>query len=114
VEAKWLEEIHEQCPGVKVCLVALKCDLREDLGTQQKLEMRGEELVTYEEGLAVARRIRASRYLECSAKHGRGVAEVFQEAAKVSVRAPKQGQTRNSVDDDHHGARGFFGCFRRR
>jgi len=41
----------------------------------------------YEEGLAVARRIRASRYLECSAKHNRGVSEVFHEAARVALTA---------------------------
>lgn len=49
VENKWLEEIHEQCPGVKLCLVALKCDLRESEDTRQKLEMRGEKAVSYEE-----------------------------------------------------------------
>ena len=49
VENKWLEEIHEQCPGVKLCLVALKCDLRESEESRQKLELRGEKAVTYEE-----------------------------------------------------------------
>lgn len=49
VENKWLEEIHEQCPGVKVCLVALKCDLRESEETRQKLELRGEKPVSYEQ-----------------------------------------------------------------
>jgi Rho family protein len=45
------------------------------------------------QGLAVARRIRASRYLECSAKHNRGVQECFEESAKcaVSVRQAKGG-----------------------
>lgn len=33
----------------------------------------------YEEGLETARRIRASRYLECSAKFDRGVREAFDE-----------------------------------
>lgn len=138
VEVKWLEEIHEHCPGVKLCLVALKCDLREEPSVKERLSRQGEVPVSYEDvrrfnslamrnyhgiclillpreiqGLAVARRIRASRYLECSAKHGRGVNEVFQEAAKVSVRAPTKGQTRTSVDDDErHGVSKLFGCFR--
>ncbi|KAA1066843.1 Rho GTPase [Puccinia graminis f. sp. tritici] len=41
--------------------------------------------VDYEEGLATARRIRASRYLECSARQNRGVSEAFLEVAKVSI-----------------------------
>lgn len=42
---------------------ALKCDLREDSGVKEKLARRSLHPVTYEEGLAVARSIRASRYL---------------------------------------------------
>lgn len=67
----------------------------------------------YEEGLTVARRIRASRYLgeysqlrgvevigveierlsltECSSKHNRGVNEVFYEAARVSLSTKAKG-----------------------
>nr|GAT55095.1 predicted protein [Mycena chlorophos] len=85
VESKWLDEILEYCPGVKLVLVALKCDLRDDPTVKERLQRRGTHSVQYEEGLAVARRIRASRYLECSSKHNRGVAEVFYEAARVSL-----------------------------
>jgi len=42
---------------------ALKCDLREDLKIREQLAKRSSHPVTYEEGLAVARTIRASRYL---------------------------------------------------
>ena len=44
-------------------LSALKCDLREDRETQTRLARYGMHTVQYEEGLAVARRVRASRYL---------------------------------------------------
>ncbi|KAJ7065189.1 GTP-binding protein Rho3 [Mycena amicta] len=85
VESKWLDEILEYCPGVKLVLVALKCDLRDDLSVKERLHRHGAHPVQYEEGLTVARRIRASRYLECSSKHNRGVTEVFYEAARVSL-----------------------------
>ncbi|KAF7309569.1 GTP-binding protein Rho3 [Mycena indigotica] len=101
VESKWLDEILEYCPGVKLVLVALKCDLRDDSSVKDRLQRHGAHSVQYEEGLAVARRIRASRYLgtppfflpspqliplsECSSKHNRGVSEVFYEAARVSL-----------------------------
>ncbi|GAW09621.1 gtp-binding protein rho3 [Lentinula edodes] len=91
IETKWLDEILEFCPGVKLVLVALKCDLRDDYSIKERLQRYGTHPVQYEEGLAVARRIRASRYLECSSKHNRGVTEVFHEAARVSLSSRNRG-----------------------
>jgi hypothetical protein len=42
---------------------ALKCDLRDDPAVKEKLARRALHPVSYEEGLSVARAIRASRYL---------------------------------------------------
>lgn len=65
VESKWVAEIAENCPGVKLVLVALKCDLREqgrdddeDGGHEPKRPM-----IDYKQGLAVAEKIKALRYL---------------------------------------------------
>ncbi|KAG8821157.1 Rho GTPase [Serendipita sp. 400] len=91
VESKWIDEIIQYCRGVKLVLVACKCDLREDEETIQRLGRQGKRIIVYEEGLAVARRINASRYLECSAKHNRGVTEVFTEAARVAIGARAKG-----------------------
>ncbi|KIO07809.1 hypothetical protein M404DRAFT_135958 [Pisolithus tinctorius Marx 270] len=90
VETKWIEEIVEHCPGVKPP-AALKCDLRDDRNVAERLARHGLHSVQYEEGLAVARRIRASRYLECSSKHNRGVSEVFHEAARLSLSTRPKG-----------------------
>ncbi|KAH9443544.1 hypothetical protein Pst134EA_033010 [Puccinia striiformis f. sp. tritici] len=84
-ENKWLDRIIERCPGVRICLAALRCDLRDDPKTQAHLAEYGQRPIDYEEGLATARRIRASRYLECSARLNRGVSEAFLEVAKVSL-----------------------------
>ncbi|KAA1113208.1 Rho GTPase [Puccinia graminis f. sp. tritici] len=84
-ENKWLDQIIERCPGVKICMAALKCDLRDDPETRAHLAKQNQRPVDYEEGLATARRIRASRYLECSARQNRGVSEAFLEVAKVSI-----------------------------
>jgi hypothetical protein len=89
-------------------LLALKCDLRDDPTVRDRLQRYSMHAVQYEEGLAVARRIRASRYLgtfrtssglgghncgipECSSKHNRGVTEVFYEAARVSLSTRARG-----------------------
>ncbi|KAG8732978.1 Rho GTPase [Ceratobasidium sp. 423] len=45
---------------------ALKCDLRDDPLVRERLSRFGSRPVIYEEGLTVARRIRASRYLGTS------------------------------------------------
>jgi len=95
VESKWIDEILEYCPGVKLVLVALKCDLRDEPTVQDRLARYGLHTVQYEDGLAVARRIRASRYLECSSKHNRGVNEVFYEAARVSLSTRAKGSGYN-------------------
>lgn len=61
VESKWVAEIAENCPGVKLVLVALKCDLREQ-DQDDMAEAKG-PLIDYKQGLAVAEKIRALRYL---------------------------------------------------
>ncbi|CAF9928634.1 MAG: hypothetical protein GOMPHAMPRED_005187 [Gomphillus americanus] len=95
VESKWVGEITDNCPGVKLVLVALKCDLREkhaDDPEEEETTTPGLEktFIDYDTGLAVAKRIQALRYLECSAKRNRGVNEAFTEAARValSVKGP--------------------------
>ena len=110
VESKWVGEIAENCQGVKLVLVALKCDLRErhsddDDDGEDTGAIKEKDMITYKEGLEVARRIQALRYLgmkdyrfnkieawpplnmcaECSAKRNRGVNEAFTEAARVAL-----------------------------
>jgi len=94
IESKWKQEIEENCPGVKIVLVALKCDLREE--EEEKAAQPGatdnkKPMIDYHQGLKVAQAIKASRYLECSAMKNRGVREAFNEAARValSVKSPE-------------------------
>lgn len=132
VQTKWVSEIVDHCEGVKLVLVALKCDLRslEDStgsnsstqgtgsNTQAKISNNADnsgenvtndgsgksstgnlnkakpppkKLITYEEGLEVAKKIGALRYLECSAKKNRGVNEAFTEAARCALSAKPKG-----------------------
>ncbi|KAK6522097.1 Rho GTPase [Arthrobotrys megalospora] len=94
VEQKWVGEIADNCQGVKLVLVALKCDLREEAASEGP--EKASEFISYAEGLAVAERIKALRYLECSAKINRGVNEAFSEAARVALTAKPQGATASS------------------
>jgi Rho family protein len=71
IESKWVGEIADNCPRVRIVLVALKCDLRERAGDdddETNGEVEGQErekksMVDYQQGLTVARRIGALRYL---------------------------------------------------
>ncbi|KAJ4286108.1 Rho GTPase [Kalmusia sp. IMI 367209] len=84
VETKWVGEIAENCPGVKLVLVALKCDLRKRDEDDEEAQPE-KPMIQYDEGLKVAERIKALRYLECSAMKNRGVNEAFTEAARVAL-----------------------------
>lgn len=90
--------------------MALKCDLRTDddddgANDDPSQPRKDNDMINYKEGLEVARRIQALRYLgnphllptaipgdqllifgtECSAKRNRGVNEAFTEAARVAL-----------------------------
>ena len=105
VESKWVGEIAENCPNTKLVLVALKCDLREaddeeggaaagesgqEGGGGGAPQREKKAMIGYDAGLEVARRINASRYLECSAMRNRGVNEAFTEAARVALTVRKE------------------------
>lgn len=106
VESKWVGEIADNCPGVKLVLVALKCDLREGSEDDDDAAAAAEgadgqrekkPMINYEQGLEVARRINALRYLECSAMRNRGVNEAFTEAARVALSVKKDKQDQKCV-----------------
>ena len=64
VETKWKQEIEENCPGVKLVLVALKCDLREAQDDEEEnVNEPRRPMVEYKQGLQVAQNIKALRYL---------------------------------------------------
>ena len=66
VESKWVGEIAENCQGVKLVLVALKCDLRErGSDDEDQVDQNGREkvMIDYKQGLETAKRIQALRYL---------------------------------------------------
>lgn len=70
-----MAEITEHCQGVKVVLVALKCDLREEHekdedGQEDQTETPPKQVIQYQEGLEVARKIGALRYLGMSDETG--------------------------------------------
>ena len=65
VASKWTAEIAENCPGVKMVLTALKCDLRKDEDLNDN-----PNAISFDEGLAKAKEIGAVKYLGKSLRVG--------------------------------------------
>lgn len=84
VKAKWYPEIEHHAPGVPIILVGTKLDLRDDKATAEALRAKKMEPVSYEQALAVAKEIRAHKYLECSALTQRNLKSVFDEAIRCA------------------------------
>ncbi|EZF70663.1 hypothetical protein H105_07108 [Trichophyton soudanense CBS 452.61] len=83
VKAKWYPEIEHHAPNVPIILVGTKLDLREDKATADALRSKKMEPVSYEQALAVAKEIKAQKYLECSALTQRNLKSVFDEAIRA-------------------------------
>jgi Ras-related C3 botulinum toxin substrate 1 len=82
---KWHPEVSHHCPGVPILLVGNKLDLKEDPEIIENLRASKQEPVGRTQGLACAKRIGAVKYMECSAKTGKGLREIFTTAAEVVV-----------------------------
>ena len=103
----WISEIKHFCPNVPIILVGNKKDLRNDPATIKgklcslkiissqfsnhlsiittELAKMKQEPVKPEEGRAMAEKISAFAYLECSAKSKEGVREVFETATRAAL-----------------------------
>ncbi|XP_053768003.1 transforming protein RhoA isoform X2 [Desmodus rotundus] len=83
----WTPEVQHYCPGAPVILVGNKKDLRNSPRTRRRLARARREPVQPEEGRAMAKRIGAFGYAECSAKTEDGVREVFEMATRAALQA---------------------------
>ncbi|KAJ7164764.1 P-loop containing nucleoside triphosphate hydrolase protein [Mycena crocata] len=90
VQEKWISEVMHFCAGLPIILVGCKKDLRRDPRVIEELRKTSQRPVTQEEGTAVQQKIGARAYLECSAKTGEGVKEVFQYATRAALLSSKR------------------------
>uniref|UniRef100_A0A1I7ZB36 Ras-related C3 botulinum toxin substrate 1 n=1 Tax=Steinernema glaseri TaxID=37863 RepID=A0A1I7ZB36_9BILA len=88
VRAKWYPEVSHHCPNTPIILVGTKLDLREDRETVERLLERRLAPVTTAQGQAMAREVKAVKYLECSALTQVGLKQVFDEAIRAVLCPP--------------------------
>ncbi|KAF5102467.1 hypothetical protein D0Z00_000394 [Geotrichum galactomycetum] len=96
VQEKWISEVLHFCQGVPIILVGCKTDLRNDDKTIEELKRTSQRPVTTDEGQAVAQKIGALKYLECSAKTGDGVKEVFEHATRAALMVKEKERKKKS------------------
>ncbi|KAJ7144550.1 small GTPase superfamily [Mycena epipterygia] len=90
VKEKWAAEVLHFCKrNIPIVLVGCKADLRQDPRVIEELRKAGQTPVAPSQGLAVAESIEAP-YVECSARSGEGVQEVFQTATKAALFGKRQ------------------------
>ncbi|CAL8127367.1 unnamed protein product [Orchesella dallaii] len=86
VTSKWFPEIKHHCPDAPILLIGTKLDLRDDKETLAQLNEQGLSPIKREQGQRLANKIRAVKYLECSALTQRGLRQVFDEAVRAVLR----------------------------
>jgi Ras family protein A len=94
IPEKWTPEVKHFCPNVPIILVGNKKDLRNDPNTIKELGKMKQEPVKPAEGRAMAEKINAFAYLECSAKSKEGVREVFETATRAALQVKKKKNSR--------------------
>ncbi|CAI4224035.1 unnamed protein product [Auanema sp. JU1783] len=84
VATKWIPEIRQHCPDAPIILVGTKLDLRDEAAAKVA---SGEDRppVTKGQGQKCAQRIKAVKYLECSALTQQGLKQVFEEAVRAVI-----------------------------
>ena len=94
IPEKWNPEVKHFCPNVPVVLIGNKKDLRNDESTKKELMKMRQEPVRPEQGRAMADKIGAYSYLECSAKTKDGVRAVFETATRAALHSKKSKSSR--------------------
>ncbi|KAI1774214.1 P-loop containing nucleoside triphosphate hydrolase protein [Hypoxylon cercidicola] len=98
-QTKWVDEIRKHCRGAPIILVGLKKDTRIGSGMWAPLYPNLTARICATDGAEAAGMIRATKYIECSAKTRENIDSVFEEGVRLVLdqRAKEEelAQTRN-------------------
>ena len=90
VKEKWVPEITHHCQRTPFLLVGTQIDLRDDAATIDKLAKNKQKPLSEEAGDKLAKKLRAVKYVECSALTQKGLSDVFDEAILATFEHPEQ------------------------
>ena len=86
---QWVPEITHHCPKTPFLLVGTQIDLRDDAGTIEKLAKYKLQPITFDSAKNLAKKLKAVKYLECSALTQKGLKNVFDEAILAVLEPPE-------------------------
>ena len=85
VKTVWYPEVKKHIPKIPIVICGLKTDLRNDEETLEKLRKEGQKPMTKEEGEKLAKDLKASAYMECSAYTADNLQNVFQTTILIGL-----------------------------
>ncbi|MCL4138146.1 UNVERIFIED_CONTAM: hypothetical protein GTU68_053015, partial [Idotea baltica] len=94
VKEKWISEITRFKKSTPFLLVGTKTDLREDTATLEKLAKHKRKPFSYEQGEKLSQKVKAVKYVECSALTQKGVKNVFDEAILAALEPSAESKKR--------------------
>jgi Ras-related C3 botulinum toxin substrate 1 len=62
--------------------------MRDDPQAIEELATKGQQPITYQQGVQMAKEVGAIKYIECSAKSRRGLKNAFDEAMRAVINPP--------------------------
>ena len=84
--SKWNPEISHHCPTAAKVLIGTKSDLRDDPIVRKKLLFKGNELpISTEQGIAMAKHIGCTSYMETSSMNGSGINDLPEALVKCVI-----------------------------
>lgn len=89
ISTKWSVEVKHHCPKAPLILVGLKTDLRQD-STKS-------DILTVSDGKRLKNKIKAEKYVECSAKTRDGLTEIFEEACRAALKQKPNTVKKNCI-----------------
>ncbi|KAF8599068.1 P-loop containing nucleoside triphosphate hydrolase protein [Ceratobasidium sp. AG-I] len=95
MEGQWKEEVEWFCPGIPRIVIGCKADLR------AKQSQAEGALVETQEGIELARRLGAWRYIECSAQKYANIEELSACLANIAWEIYEQHRANPSAPLDH-------------
>ncbi|RCN34293.1 Ras family protein [Ancylostoma caninum] len=84
VATKWIPEIRQHCPDAPILLVGTKLDLRDE-ANPRSTGTEDRPPITKSQGQKCAQKIKAVKYLECSALTQQGLKQVFEDAVRAVI-----------------------------
>ena len=95
ITTKWIPELRHHCPHIPIILVGTKIDLRDDRETIAYLSSMGQSPIKRETAVKIANKIKAIKYLECSALTQSGLKAVFEQAVHCVISPSKSSSSKD-------------------